>query len=278
MPNTFKIGDLEITALSDGSAKAPGTMYFPGTTPEQWEPHKRWLDHDGNVVFPFSCFLVKSGDKRVLIDTGLGPVNMFGFTGGALVGELAATGVKPEDIDVVFITHLHVDHCGTVAVPDEGGARLTFPNASHRWTQAEHDFWRDPNSGGVVPPGYDSRPMFEAVESKFEAANDGVTLAPGITILGTPGHTPGHAAVVLSSGTERGYLLGDAISCPVQLEQPEWSGMGDIDKNLARRTQEAVVREIEGADALVTAAHFPGLTFGRLLMGEGRRYWQALGE
>ena len=72
MANSFKIGDLDVVVVSDGTARAPGTMYFQGTTPEQWEPHKRWLDHEGNVEFPFSCFLVRSGGKTVLIDTGLG--------------------------------------------------------------------------------------------------------------------------------------------------------------------------------------------------------------
>jgi hypothetical protein len=79
--------------------------------------------------------------------------------------------------------------------------------------------------------------------------------------------------VVVSSGTERAFILGDAIACPVQLEEPEWSGMGDIDPKLARFTQETVVREIEAAGALMSTAHFPGLTFGRVLKGEGRRYW-----
>src|SRR5256885_10832834 len=107
MANSFKIGDLDVLGVSDGTARAPGTMYFQGTTPEQWEPHKRWLDHEGNVEFPFSCFLARSGGKTVLIDTGLGQINMMGFTGGSLIRELASAGVKPEEIDTVFVTHLH---------------------------------------------------------------------------------------------------------------------------------------------------------------------------
>ena len=97
-----------------------------------------------------------------------------------------------------------------------------------------------------------------------------------MNVIGTPGHTPGHAGVILSSGGERAFVLGDAISCPVQLEETEWSGMGDMDPKLARRTQEAVAQEIEGSGALLATSHFPGLTFGRVLRGEGRRYWQPL--
>ena len=278
MANKFEIGDLEVLVLSDGEARAPGTMYFPGSTPEAWEPHKRWLDHSGNVVFPFTCFLIRSGGKTVLIDTGLGPVNMFGFTGGALVAELAKAGVEPADIDTVFVTHLHVDHCGTVAVVEGESARPTFPNATYRWTTTEHAYWSTglETSFGTPDQKAYMRAMFAAVEGRVDAADDGATIAPGITVIGTPGHTPGHAGVIVSSGSQRAFILGDAISCPVQLTETEWSGMGDLDKELARRSQEVVAREAEATGALLTAAHFPGLTFGRVLTGEGKRYWEPL--
>jgi len=276
MANMFKIGDIDVTVISDGEAGAPGTMYFAGTTAEQWAPHKRWLDHEGNVRFPFSCFVVQSGDRTVLIDTGLGPVNMFGFTGGALLTELASAGFKPEDIDTVFITHLHIDHCGTVALPDGDKHKAVFPKASYMWSSDEDKFWRSADATTLGRAGAaDLMPkMFAAIEGKFKAADDGDIIAPGVNAIGTPGHTPGHAGVILSSGGERAFILGDAISCPVQLEQPEWSGMGDMDKDLARRTQETVAKEAESSGALLTAAHFPGLTFGRVLAGKGKRYWE----
>jgi glyoxylase-like metal-dependent hydrolase (beta-lactamase superfamily II) len=277
MAKTFKIGDLDVTVLSDGAARAPGTVYFQGTTAEQWEPHKRWLDHQGNVEFPFTCFVVRSGDRTILIDTGLGQVNMFGITGGSLVPELAAAGVKPEDIDTVFVTHLHVDHCGTVARLAGENYIPTFPKATYRWSSGEQSFW----GGEGLEKSFTTadqkaymRAMLAAVEGRYEAADDGQSIAPGITVIGTPGHTMGHAGIILSSGTDRAFVLGDAISCPVQLEEPEWSGMGDMDKDLARRSQEAVVREAEQSGALLTAAHFPGLTFGRVLTGKGKHYWE----
>jgi glyoxylase-like metal-dependent hydrolase (beta-lactamase superfamily II) len=279
MPNKFSIGDLEVIVVSDGQARAPGTMYFQGTTPEQWEPHKRWLDHKGNVEFPFSCFLVSSGDRTVLIDTGLGQTGMMGFTGGSLISELAAAGVKPEEIDTVFVTHLHIDHCGTTVLLDGEDARLAFPNATYSWTAEEQKHW----TGSVMESAFMSpeqkayfKAMFSAVESRFKPVADGQAIAPGVSVIACPGHTPGHAGIVLSSGTERAFILGDAISCPVQLTETEWSGLGDMDPKLARKSQEVVVREAEATGALLTAAHFPGLTFGRVLMGEGKRYWEAV--
>jgi len=272
--NTFKIGDLDVLVVSDGFAKVPVTVYYAGTTPEQWEPHKRWLDHQGNLEFPFACFLVRSGDRRLLIDTGLGSAQLWQFRGGALMGELAAAGVRPEEIDVVFVTHLHVDHCGTCTLEHGGALTPAFPKAVYRWTSEEQIYWQT----APQPPGtsFSVRAMLEALSGRFEAADDGAALAPGVTIVATPGHTPGHAGVVLSSGGERAFILGDVLSCPAQLEEPEWSGLGDMDPKLASRTREAVAREIEGSDALLATAHFPGLTFGRVLKGEGRPYWQPL--
>src|SRR5206468_10608069 len=93
--------------------------------------------------------------------------------------------------------------------------------------------------------------MFSSVEGRFEPVKDGQSLAPGVNIISTPGHTPGHAGVVLSSGTERAFVLGDAISCPVQLTETEWSGLGDMDRKVARQSQEMVAREAESTGALL---------------------------
>jgi glyoxylase-like metal-dependent hydrolase (beta-lactamase superfamily II) len=274
MPNAYRVGDLDVLVVSDGYAKVPATLYYQGTTPEQWEPHRRWLDHQGNLEFPFSCFLVQSGERTVLIDTGLGWGDMYTFRGGALLAELAAAGVQPADVDSVFVTHLHVDHCGTCTLNEDGELRAAFPNAVYRWTADEHAYWETAEHPGT---SFSVPAMFQALEGRLEPANDGDSIAPGVSVIATPGHTPGHAGVVLSSGSERAFILGDAISCPAQLEEAEWSGLGDMDKELARRTQETVAREIEDAGALLAAAHFPGLNFGRLLRGEGRRYWQPTG-
>ncbi len=273
MGANFSVGDLDVLVVSDGEAIFPGTGYFQNSDAD-WEQHKRWLDHDGNVVFPLGCFLVRSGESRVLIDTGLGPIGSPTFHGGALLGALAAAGVEPAAIDTVFVTHLHLDHCGTVARKDGDAWVPAFPNATYRWTAKEQAHW-----SGPLPPGSaKNQRLLDAVAARWEAADGGASLAPGVDVISLPGHTPGHAGVVLSSGDARAFVLGDAISCPVQFEEAEWSGLGDIDPKLARKSQEAVAAEIEGQGSLAAASHFPGLTFGRVLRGEGRRYWEPLGS
>jgi glyoxylase-like metal-dependent hydrolase (beta-lactamase superfamily II) len=268
LANRFQIGAIEILALSDGTATLP-SGYMRGTNAAQWEPHKRWLDHNGNLVMPLGCFLVRAAGELVLIDTGTGPMDSGGFKGGALLDDLAGEGVSAEDVSQVFITHLHFDHVGWAARQSDGGMTPTFPNASYRWTSAEQEAWRDTPASGFV-----RQDIFAAVAPRWQAADGGVQIAEGIDVVPLPGHTPGHAGVVVSSGQKRAFILGDAISCPVQLEEPEWSGLGDMDPGLARKTQDALAREIEGSARLIGASHFPGLSFGRVLRGEGKRYWQ----
>ncbi len=271
MANRFTIGDLKVFALSDGTATMDD-RYLRGVTLEQWEPHKRWLTHDGKLAMPIGCFLVHSGGVRVLIDCGIGPFKGGFFEGGKLIDDLASAGVTPDDIDVVFMTHLHADHCGWGATRTDGAMRPAFPRAAYRWTSAEAAYW-----AGDLPPGSVARrDVFAAVARQYQPIEGGESLGPGVDVIALPGHTPGHAGIVLSSGQDRAFILGDAIACPVQLEEPEWSGMGDVDPALARRTQETVAREAEGTSALMAASHFPGLTFGRVLRGAGRRYWQAV--
>lgn len=272
MANRFSIGDLDVLVVSDGTLVVPPRVYYRGTTEADWQRHKRWLNHQGNLEFTMACFLVRSGDRRVLIDTGLGAQKLWDYKGGALLPELAAAGVQPEEIDTVFVTHLHVDHCGTCVIDDGDALRPAFPNATYRWTGAEHAFWE--GTEHRPDASFSVHPVLQALRDRYQPADGGSTIAPGISVIDTPGHTPGHAGIVLSSGTERAFILGDAISCPAQLEEPEWSGLGDMDPKLARKSQEAVAREAESTGALLATAHFPGLTFGRVLTGEGRRYWQ----
>ena len=275
MPNTFSVGDLRVTVVSDGAISFPPHLYFPATTPESWAPHERWLDHEGRYAMQFACFLVESAGKRVLIDTGLGSLNMFGVKGGTLLDELASAGFQPENIDTVFVTHLHIDHCGACVTAGDAPGPV-FPNATYRWTSVEQAHWLS-DAAGQAGGDFSHQAMIDALGDRIENADDGDSLAAGIDVISLPGHTPGHAGVVLSSGDERAFILGDAIACPVQLSEVEWSGMGDMDPKLARQTQEAVAKEIEGSGALMGAAHFPELKFGRVLRGQGRRYWEPVG-
>ena len=256
----MQIGDLEVIGVNDGEGKL-SSSYIPKL---DWERHKDLLDDEGNFEINLACFLVRNGKQNVLVDAGLGPVTFPPFRGGDLPGNLDKVGVKPEDIDLVLITHLHVDHIGWL-VQD---GKPYFPNATIRFGEKDLDqFIR------AEKPDQFAVPVVEALEGRIETIGADGEVAPGVNVLNTPGHTLGHISVVASSGTQRAFMLGDAVTCPAQLEDAEWTAMSDIDSNLAIRSRDALYRELEGTEDVLAASHFPDLRFGRVLLGEGKRYF-----
>jgi len=262
----MKIGDLVVEPVYDGVMKMPATA-FAGTTMELWEPHRRFLDADGRLEFALGGFLVRAPkDRLILVDAGIGQRSGeirsgAGFyTGGELLNSLTKLNVKPEQITDVVFTHLHFDHIGWAT---QDGV-MTFPNATYRCDDRDWQHFRDNER---------VQPILGPIAERLTNWDSSGPLCPGVDALTAPGHTPGSTILVLSSGTGRGMLLGDVIHCPVELLDDEWSGLGDLDPDLAKRTRNKLAREIEGTDVPVAAAHFPGMVFGRLLAAEGRRSW-----
>jgi glyoxylase-like metal-dependent hydrolase (beta-lactamase superfamily II) len=262
----MKIGDLVVEPVYDGVMKAPATA-FKGTTDELWAPHRQFLDADGMLEFALGGFLVRApGDRFVLVDAGIGDrsgamMNGAGkFQGGQLLASLAAQGLQPGDITDVVFTHLHFDHVGWAS--QEGA--IVFPNATYRCDARDWEHFRDNER---------VQPILAPIEERLTTWDGSGPLTPGLDAMSAPGHTPGSTILVLSSGASRGLLLGDVVHCPVELIDDEWSGLGDVDPDLAKRTRNALAREIEGTSTPVAAAHFPGMVFGRLLSANGRRSW-----
>jgi len=121
--------------------------------------------------------------------------------------------------------------------------------------------------------GRSSSELLPPVADRLETWGEDATILPGMSVRSAPGHTPGSTVIVISSGIERAMLLGDVVHCPAELLSDDWESISDVDVELARRSREALARELEGADIPAAAAHFPGLQFGRLLSAQGRRQW-----
>jgi len=259
----MQLGDLRIDAVIDGSARFPPTKSFRGTTPEQWALHRDLLDADGLLEFSMGGFLVRSANRTALVDLGVGNRAMLGVQGGAFVSELRRLGVEPGEVTDVVFTHLHLDHIGWAT--DQDG-RPTFPSAVYRCAAADWEHFMVDHRGQEAE-------LLDGVVDRFATWDGDATLLPGVDTLAAPGHTPGSAVIVMSSAEGRALLLGDVVHCPVQLVDDEWAGLFDVDPALARRTRTALNRELEAGNDLVAAAHFPGLHFGRLLRGNGRRRW-----
>ena len=256
------IGDIELVPLNDGFCRLPPEFYVG----LDWSSHQDMLTADGFLEIPIGCFLLRTADRVVLIDAGMGTWDADWATGGQLPGELARVGVSPGDIDTVVCTHLHADHVGWLVQKEAP----FFANATVRfglgdWAQLVES----PTADEEVA---ENMRLLSSLDRLDPIEGDVVGLAPGLTARHTPGHTPGHYGLVISSGVERAVLLGDAVECPLQLDEPDFYAMSDVDPELSRRTREALWRELEGTDTLVGAAHFPGLEFGRVLRGKGTRW------
>ena len=261
----MQVGDLEIIPIMDGSARMPATAAYAqagrGGTEEDWAPHRALMSDDGTLELALGGFLIRVGDRVVLIDTGVGRINDGTFSGGRFLENLAAVGVSPADVTDVLFTHLHFDHVGWAT--QQGN--VVFQNATYRCDERDwsHFVGPDPRATKKLSP----------ITDRLETWSADGTILPALDAMVAPGHTPGSTIIVVSSGDQRALLLGDVVHCPVELLDDEWAGMGDVDPELARRTRVALARELEGTDTPVAAAHFPGLQFGRLLAGSGKRQW-----
>lgn len=269
------VGNIVLSAISDGTFVArPG--YFGDDAAA--EGHGDLFDRRGQAWLPIGCFLIRSGDRCVLVDAGMGPTESSAgdeddpcrLFGGQLPVGLRALGVEWDAVTDVVCTHLHPDHVGWLFDLE---SRPMFPRATI-WFGAGD--WRYFIEGGHIPriqehvqQGFRSH----AGHARLRPIDRDTTVAPGITAVQTPGHTPGHLCVVVSSEGRRALLLGDAVTCPVQLDEPTWHSIGDVDPELADRTREHLWRELEGEDVIGTGAHFPELKFGRVLEGSGTRWW-----
>lgn len=258
----MKVGEIEVIPVSDGELKMP-PQYFPNA---DWSVHRDLLNEEELLVLSLGCFVVRTGGQTVLVDSGIGPVESPFVKGGELPARLEASGVKPSDVDIVLLTHLHNDHIGWM-VRDE---RPFFDASKVKVGKADWEHFVEKGD-----PADFARQSMEvlAADGRIELIEGDSAIAPGITSLHAPGHTPGHMCVVVSSGTDRVLLLGDAVMCPIQIEETEWQAMGDVDPDLARRTRESLSRELETDGGIAVGSHFPGLRFGRVLTGQGKRYF-----
>lgn len=271
----MKVGEIDIQPVLDGQMHAPATLAYTGTTEADWAPHRSLLDAEGRIEMALGAFLLRAGEHLALIDAGLGTDSPVPYMqGGRLLESLAAQGVGADQVTDVIFTHLHFDHIGWAS--QQG--RATFPNATYRADERDWHYFvtTDPPAGsgpGAVLGAGSGRERLGPIADRLEPWSTDGTLIPGLDVRLAAGHTPGSGIMVVSSGVERAVLLGDVAHCPVELLEDEWAGIGDVDPDLARRTRVALMKELEGQDVPVTASHFPGMRFGRVLAGGGRRQW-----
>jgi glyoxylase-like metal-dependent hydrolase (beta-lactamase superfamily II) len=264
---SIEVGRVGITALTDmEGAFFRLDQIFPGVARDQWEPYVHrypWAFAGGETLMGrVGSYVLRPPEGTVLVDTGVGPQAM--GPGGKLLVELENAGVDPEDVDTVFLTHLHGDHLGWSVRPD---GEPVFANARYVTQAAE---WE-------ISAPYLGRAIAELAERGVLELLDGEEpVGEELTAIPTPGHSPGHSSLLVSSGGEQALISGDAIVHPAQATEPTWNVHFDMDKEQAARTREMLLAWLEADGITVASGHIPGSGFGRIVRDGGGRYWQTL--
>jgi glyoxylase-like metal-dependent hydrolase (beta-lactamase superfamily II) len=238
------------------------------------------LDSQYRMSLGLNSVLVRSHDKLVLIETGVGDKEghrrqASPASEGTLLRELDAIGVRPDEIDVVINTHLHADHCGwnTRAAPD-GRIVPSFPNATYLIQRGEWEAALHPNERTRAT--YLAENLLPLEEAGVLDLVDGEhAVTPEITILPTRGHTEDHASVVLTSGGETAIYIGDMVQHHIQLERTAWVSSFDLLPLVSMDTKKAIVERAIRERALIVSVHSPYPGLGRMSMTEdGKKHWE----
>jgi glyoxylase-like metal-dependent hydrolase (beta-lactamase superfamily II) len=216
----FSIGDFELTALSDGVYYLDGGAFF-GVIPKTLWSKTVQADEKNRVQSGLNSVLIRTGEKNILIETGVGNklsekmVQIFGQP-AKLLENLSATGLSPEDIDIVINSHLHFDHCGWNTIRHHGAIQPTFPKATYyaqegEWEHA-HEGQRD--SVSYLPDNYDL--MVESGQMQLRRGNQ--EIVPGISVEVFPGHTRDMQAILIQSGGQTACYISDLIPTSAHLD------------------------------------------------------------
>jgi glyoxylase-like metal-dependent hydrolase (beta-lactamase superfamily II) len=273
------LGNFEITALSDGTHPFPDedlTMVTPGSSGAN-SNREKLLDIDpkeANALLSaaylsiptegsINAFLINTGSKLILIDTGAG--TLYGPCCGHLLANLRASGYRPDQVDEIFLTHLHADHVGGIAP----AGKIAFPNATVWASKIDADYWLNPANEKLAPAFL--RPMFVGDQAslkpyieagKFHTFTGGPELVPGIWAVPAPGHTPGHTFYKIESKGQELVVWGDVVHvAAIQFQDPSVAIEYDSNEQEATATRKAVFAAAVKGRFWIAAAHisFPGL-------------------
>jgi glyoxylase-like metal-dependent hydrolase (beta-lactamase superfamily II) len=260
----YKVGDYECTSINDGAHSFP--------MPDKWVTNvakdealaaaEAAYMPKGMVTVPFNPQLINTGSKLILVDTGNGIATLEPTKGavGRTLQNLAAAGVDPKSIDVVLISHLHPDHTNGIRALD---GSMAFPNAELMVPAKEWEFWMsDENAAKAesdITKNYfaNVKKIYAGIESKVTKYDWGKEVAPGVTALATPGHTPGHTSFAVASGSSKVLIQSDVTNIPeFFVRNPDWHVAYDYDPALAQETRHKFYDMAAAEKATVVGFHF----------------------
>ena len=266
----MKFGEFELFVVSDGTFRLDGGAMF-GTIPKVLWERTNPADDRNRILMGLNCLLIRMPTENILVDTGLGNAydEKFAFLYDVdksqtdLLKSLAAAGVGAADISKVILTHLHFDHAGGNCFQEEGGEfKPTFPNAIYYINQGELAYAKEPDSRSK--PSYLPY-TWEPLERReqIELISGDKEVAPGVTILSAPGHTPNHQIVKVKSGGLTACFLADLVPTPSHLKTHYIMGF-DLDALTAMKNKERVLKQAQAENWLLFFEHSPDIKAGYL--------------
>ena len=269
----YKVGSYECTSINDGarSFPMPDTFVTNVKKEEALAAAEAAYMPQGMVTVPFNPQLINSGSKLVLIDSG-NEIATFEPTKGAVgrtLQNLAAAGVDPKSIDIVLMSHLHPDHTNGIRAAD---GSMAFPNAEIMVPAVDWKFWMsDENAAkaesNTMMKNYfaNVKKIYAGIEFKVTQYEWGKEVAPGITSIATPGHTPGHTSFAVASGNSKILIQSDVTNIPeFFLRNPDWHVAYDVDGDLAQQTRHKFYDMAAAEKATVVGFHFTFPSIGHI--------------
>ncbi|WP_063043313.1 MBL fold metallo-hydrolase [Nocardia pseudovaccinii] len=267
-----QLGDHRITYLPDGVALLDPRAWLPGSDDRLLAEHAHLINPDGFLVASIGALLIEHGSRAMIIDAGFGPLAVptpFGrMRGGQLLDSLVAAGKTLADVELIGITHLHLDHIGWLWQSMSATTVSPFADIPVLIGDTEWDRRDLAGADGISPE------MLDVFAAQVHTIADGEEIFPGVHALATPGHSLGHLAYDITSPGHRLIVFGDAMQTPLQISHPELVAAVDDDPTASVATSRRLLDQLSAPDTLGFGLHFADVQFGRVAAnGGGQRMW-----
>lgn len=286
--NQWQIGNVKITRIEEIIVSGDNEFVLPDAQNEKclpitWmQPH--FMDDKGYLIFSVHGLVVDTGEHRIMVDTCIGndkPRNIpdWSHMQTSFLTDMEAAGYARESIDTVLCTHLHVDHVGWNTMLVDGQWIPTFPRARYLVAEREWEHWKDNEEVDAVGPimADSIQPVIDA--GLMEYVDWEYQICPEVRLEPTPGHTPGHASVHITSEGEEALITGDCMHHPVQMTRPEWCSSADTDQAAALKTREDLLEKYVDTGVVIIGTHFPSPTAGVIRrLDDSGNYWLDVGD